>query len=145
MYESLLSLVREHAGNAIIHNPAIPNQQNEAAIATTASSIFDSLQSIMGNGGVSSIAGMFINGNNSFGNIVHQVANEAVPQLVSQLGIAPQTAAQVSGNLIPQVMSSLVNRANDVNDSSFNVQDIISSLIGGGNEGFSLDSLLNQW
>ncbi len=44
MLDQLILLVKEHAGEAIINNPAIPNEKNEAAISETAGGIFDVLK-----------------------------------------------------------------------------------------------------
>ena len=44
MFDQLLKLVKENAGEAIINNPAIPNQQNDAAINTAATGIMDQLK-----------------------------------------------------------------------------------------------------
>ena len=44
MLENLINLVRENAGDAIINNPAIPNERNEEAVQDTSNSIVSSLQ-----------------------------------------------------------------------------------------------------
>jgi hypothetical protein len=45
MLDQLMKLVEQHAGDAIVNNPAIPNQHNNAAIKDVASQIFSGLQS----------------------------------------------------------------------------------------------------
>jgi len=44
MFENLLNLVKEHAGSAIVDNPAIPNQHNDAAIKEATTGIMDQLK-----------------------------------------------------------------------------------------------------
>ncbi len=39
MLEQLIKLVKEHAGEAIINNPAVPNEHHEEAIKATAGGI----------------------------------------------------------------------------------------------------------
>ncbi len=34
-----MDLIRQHAGSAVINNPAIPNEQNEAVISEAGNSI----------------------------------------------------------------------------------------------------------
>ena len=41
MFDNLLKLVKENAGDAIIKNPVIPNEKNDEAIHATTTSIFD--------------------------------------------------------------------------------------------------------
>jgi len=55
MLENLLNLVKEQAGDAIINNPAIPNERNEEAIAATGNSITSGLQSMIAGGGAKDV------------------------------------------------------------------------------------------
>ena len=52
MFENLLNLVKEHAGEAIVKNPTIPNEKNDAAINTAAGGIMDQLKNLAANGGI---------------------------------------------------------------------------------------------
>jgi len=47
MLENLIDLVKQNAGSAIINNPAIPNEQNDAAINAAGSSIMDGLKNMI--------------------------------------------------------------------------------------------------
>ena len=44
MLENLTNLVKEQAGDSIINNPAIPNEQNDNAIQAASGSITEVLQ-----------------------------------------------------------------------------------------------------
>ena len=44
MLDSLLQLVKQYAGSAIITNPAIPNERNDKVIQTESASIVDGLK-----------------------------------------------------------------------------------------------------
>ena len=73
MFDNLLNLVKEHAGDAIINNPAIPNEKNNDAIHTTTTSIVDTLKAQVTSGNLSSITDLLKNGNinsSSIGNAV---------------------------------------------------------------------------
>ena len=59
MFENLLNLVKENAGDAIINNPAIPNEKNDEAINTTTNSIVETLKAQVTSGNLSSITDMF--------------------------------------------------------------------------------------
>lgn len=61
MLDQLLLLVKEHAGEAIINNPAIPNEKNEAAISETAGGIFEVLKGQLSEGNAGALTGLFKN------------------------------------------------------------------------------------
>ena len=44
MLDQLISLVKEYAGDAIITNPAIPNDRNDEAVGLASNSILDGLK-----------------------------------------------------------------------------------------------------
>ncbi len=55
MLENLINLVKEQAGDAIVNNPAIPNENNEAAIQSAGESIAGGLQNIISSGGLKDV------------------------------------------------------------------------------------------
>ena len=59
MLDELFNLVKQHAGTAIVNNPAIPNERNEEAINEASSSIAGGLQGMFSGGGVQDILKMF--------------------------------------------------------------------------------------
>ena len=63
MFEQLMNLVKEHSGEQIVNNAAVPNEHNEAAVSSVASSIFSVLQAQVANGNVNNLLQMF-QGNN---------------------------------------------------------------------------------
>lgn len=65
MLENLQNLVRQHAGDAIINNPAIPDERNEEAVADASSSIVSGLKTAVANGNTDSLLGLFNNGANA--------------------------------------------------------------------------------
>ena len=131
MFDELLKLVKENAGDSIINNPAIPNQHNDAAINTATSGIVDQLKKAMANGGASNLTSLFegkdVNNNPIVNGINSNVAND----LMKKFGIDASTANGIVQKLIPVVMSKFVKKTNDPNDSSFDLKGIIGSLTGG--------------
>ena len=67
MLENLLALVKQHAGEAVINNPAIPNEQNDAVIKETTQSITGGLQNMLASGGISDVLKMFGGAGRKFG------------------------------------------------------------------------------
>ncbi|HPH23338.1 MAG TPA: DUF937 domain-containing protein [Chitinophagaceae bacterium] len=133
MFDNLLALVQQHAGDAIIKNDAIPNERNDEAVQLASSSIFDTLKNSVGNGNVGDIVNMFTNNNNGSNNAMAGIMqNDLVQNLMHKFGIDANAAGGIAQNLIPTVLNNLVSKTNDPNDSSFDLQDIVSK-VGGGN------------
>jgi len=130
MLENLVNLVKEYAGDAIINNPDIPNEKNDEAVKSTASSIFDGLKNQLANGGLQSVTDLF-KGENS-ASVVETISNGATGDLMKKFGIDSQAAGNIVSQIIPTVMEKFVKKTNDPDDSSFDFGSIISSLTGGG-------------
>lgn len=142
MLENLIKLVTDNAGDAIINNPAIPNDQNQAAIETTASSIMDSLKGQIGSGGLDSIMNLFQGGGASgSGSMVENITSGVAGNLMKKFGIDNAAANGIVQSLVPVVMNKLVHKTNDPEDSSFNLTDILSTL--GGNSASGGGGILN--
>ena len=133
MFENLLNLVKEHAGDAIINNSAIPNEHNDAAIETTTNGIIDSLKNQLGNGGIEGLTSMF-QGNNQNG-MIQNISENVAGSLMQKFGLENQAAQSIVQSLVPVVINKFVYKTNDPNDNSFDVQSIIGSLTGGNTNG----------
>jgi hypothetical protein len=133
MFEQLTELVKQYGGDAIVNNPAVPNEQNEAVMEEANGSILSGLKDMVASGNVGDLAGMLsgktpIDMNNP---VVAQLAGKVTGNLGEKFGLSPDAAGSVAGGLIPQVLSGLVNKAQDPNQPGFNVQDIIASISNG--------------
>lgn len=154
MLENLLDLVKQHAGQAIVNNPAIPNEHNEAAIAAAGSSITDELKKMIASGNISDVASLF---NQSGGNVsdhpvTQQISGNFIQTLMSKFGLGQGAASGIAASLIPTVLQNLVHKTNDPSDSSFNIQSIIGSLVGGGSSsgnagggGLDIQNIIGQF
>lgn len=133
MLDQLTNLVKQFGTDSVVNNTQIPNEQNEAVMNEASSSILSGLKDMVSNGNISDLAGLF-QGNNATDNsnpAVKNITNKLSENLGNKFGLSPDTSANVANNLIPQVMGSLVNKAKDPNDNSFQISDIISSISGG--------------
>ena len=131
MFEQLLSLVKEHAGDAIINNAAIPNEHNDAAIETTTNGIMDALKGHLGSNGIEGLTSM-IQGGNVNGDLMDTIKNNVSGSLMQKFGLDSGAAGNIVQSLIPVVMSKFTQQTNDPNNSNFDLQGIIGSLTGGG-------------
>jgi uncharacterized protein YidB (DUF937 family) len=148
MFEQLMDLVKQNSQEAIVNNPAVPNEQNDAVVQTASSSIMSTLQGLLSSGGASSVLNLF-NQNNQADISNHPVTQAASSNLISTLmskfGISSDKAGGIASMLLPMVMSKLVNKTNDSNDGSFNIQGIFNSLSGGKTGGMDIGSLVSQF
>lgn len=143
MLDNLFNLVKQHAGNAIINNPAIPNEQNDEAVQVASTSIFDGLKNAISGGNVNDIMSLFSGNANTNNNPVSQnIQGNFIQNLISKFGLNQTAANGVASNLIPNVLQNLISKTNDPNDNSFDLKNILSK-IGGGN--LNIQSLINQF
>jgi uncharacterized protein YidB (DUF937 family) len=147
MFDSLLDLVKSQAGSAIIHNPAISNQHNDAAVEVASNSIFDTLKNAVAGGNLKSVVGMFSNGavNANTSPLVGIMQKDMVQNLMHKFELDQFQAGNVASGLLPNVLQNLIHKTNDPNDNSFNIQSIVSSLTGNTGGGFDVEDLLNQF
>ena len=133
MFDQLLKLVKEHSGDAIVNNPAIPNEQNDAAIKTATSGIMDQLKNLSSD----KITDMFKSSNVANTPEVGNISSNVAGELMNKFGINKDQAAGIVKTLIPIVMTNLVKKTNDPNDNSFDLKGIIGSLLSGKTDGIN--------
>lgn len=139
-----MNLVQQNAGSAIVNNPAIPNQQNNAVMETVTQSIMHGLGQQAQGGGLGNLLNMFTGGQGA--NITDHpvttgVQSNVQEDLMSKLGISPQVASMVAAAVVPMVLNKFMHKAADPNDSSVDAGSLMSSLGGGGGLGGMLGGL----
>lgn len=145
MFEQLTELVKQYGSQAVVNNPAVPNEHNDAVIEEANGSILSGLKDIVSSGNVGDLAGMLsgkmpIDMNNP---VVAELAGKVTGNLGEKFGLSQDAAESVAGGLIPQVLSGLVNKAQDPNQPGFNVQDIVNSI--SGENGGGLMDMVNKY
>ncbi|MBS7253089.1 tautomerase family protein [Flavobacterium branchiicola] len=147
MFEQLTQLVQQYGGDAVVNNTAVPNEHNEAVINETSSSIFSGLQKIASEGGTEQLAGLF-NGTSSIDSsnpVVQQITQQLSGTLGEKFGLSGSAASGVAASMIPQVLNSLVNKAKDPNDGSFQISDIISSIAGNSGQASNIMDTISKY
>ena len=142
MFEQLTDLVKQFGGEAVVNNPAVPNEHNEAVMEEAGSSILSGLKDMVAGGNVGDLAGM-LSGKTPIdmeNPVVKELAGKVTGSLGEKFGLSEDAAGSVAGGLIPQVLNGLVNKAQDPNQPGFNITDLISS-ISGGNGGGLMDAV----
>jgi hypothetical protein len=143
MLENLQNLVRQSADEAIINNPAIPNERNEEAVADASSSIISGLKTAVANGNTSDIQSLFTNGPQAAATsaVAQNIQSGFAQNLMQKFGLDAGKAGGIAASLIPIVLQKFVHKTNDPNDKSFDLTSVLGSLTGGGGLGNIMDNL----
>jgi len=166
MLEQISQLVKQYGKEAVIDNPDIPNEENNAVLAEATSTITGGKQNMLAGGGLQDIISMFTGGaGNSQGKqtggiggliknpMVSMMIGHLVSKLVGKFNMSPGQASQVANNLIPNVLNGLVTKTadNDPSNDAFDLNDLIGSLTGGNTAtanaggGFNFQGLIEQF
>lgn len=145
MLQQLINLIKERAGDSIINNPAIPNEKNDEVVRETGSSIVNTIQGALAGGGITSLLKMFGGRENPSESPLTKLAmGGVIENLVNKFGLNPQQAGDVAGKVVPDVMDKMVQKTNDPNDNSFNIQDVFNEFTGGKSSGLNLQGMLEK-
>ena len=137
MLEQLMGLIQDHSQDAIVNNPAIPNEHNNDAMQTILGAITGGMQQQAQGGGLAGLAGLLggqagTNGSSLMSNpIVAGIAQQAVSGLMTKFGLQNSAAAGIVNQILPSVMGSMISQTNDPNNSAFNMSDIMGVMADG--------------
>ncbi len=134
MLEQLMGLIQTNSQEAIVNNPAIPNEHNESAMQTILSSVVGGLANQGQAGNSSGLWGLLSGkstGNISSNPIVSGMANTAISAIMGKFGLDKTAAGSIVSSVLPSVIGSLINKTNDPNDSSFDLSSIMGAVMGG--------------
>src|SRR5689334_18377401 len=120
MLENVLKLVKENAGDAIIDNPAIPNEYNEAAIQTTTQSILSGLRQQVNEGNLEGFMNLFSGkaGATTNHSVINHVNQSVVGNLMTRFDISNGAAGAIASAIVPTVMEALISKTSDPSDAT---------------------------
>lgn len=147
MFEQLNQLVQQFGNEAVVKNEAIPNEQNEAVMNETSNSILSGLQKMVSEGGADQLAGLF-NGNSAQDNsnpVVQKLTEQLTGSLGEKFGLNNAEASGVATSMIPKILGSLINKAKDPNDSSFQISDLVSAISGGSGQNSGIMDAISKY
>lgn len=136
MLEQLLNMVKDNSQDAIVNNPAIPNQFNDSAQSSIMESIMGGLQNEVQGGNIGGLLGL-LTGKQAAGSglmsnpIVAGIAQNAIGSLMDKFGVENAAAKGIVASVLPGVINSLITKTNDPNDSSIDMNSVFGSLMGG--------------
>jgi len=154
MLKELFDLVKGQATETVINNPDVPNQYNNDVVAEATNTVASGLRNLVAGGGTQNVVSLFGGSTNKksllSNPIVSMMMGHFASKLMNKFNMGPSQANNLSGNLIPNVLGTLINKSNDTNDSTFSLEKLLASITGGrSNEVTSqsggLGGLLNQF
>jgi len=145
MFDQLLQLVKQNAGDLIINNQAIADHHNDAAIQDVTSQIFNGLKDQVTQGNFQQLSSLFQGNSASITShpVVTQLITSIAGNFASKYGVSQQAAQNIAYSLVPAVMRKFVNKTNDPTDSDFDLQNMMQSF--SGNSSFDIGSILGQF
>ncbi len=157
MLKELFDLVRQNAQETVIENTEVPNEQNDEVVAEATNTVASGMRNMVAGGGIQNLLSLFKGGRgkkNLLSNpIVSMMMGHFAGKLMNKFNMNNNQANKLSGNLIPDVLSSLIGKTNDPNEPGFSLEKLIGSITGNkGNMntgqstgGGGLQDLLNQF
>lgn len=135
MLKELFDLVKGNATDTVINNPDVPNERNNEVIAEATNTVASGLRNMVAGGGLQSLLSLFKgDGNDKKGllsnPIVSMMMGHFAGKLMNKFQLNNSQANNLSGNLIPSVLGSLINKTNDSNDTTFSLEKLIGSITG---------------
>src|SRR5688572_10090602 len=152
MLKELFDLVKGNATDIVMNNPDVPNQYNNEVEAEATNTVASGMRNSVAGGGIQSLLSLFRGGGGNKKSllsnpIVSMMMGHFAGKLMNKFNMNNNEANSLSGNLIPNVLSSLINKTNDPNDSGFSLEKLIGSITGNKNDTGSggLQDLLQQF
>ena len=156
MLKELFDLVRGNAEETVIRNPEVPDQYNNEVVAEATNTVASGMRNMVAGGGLQSLISLFTGQNSSRKNllqnpIVNMMMGHFASKLMNKFSMNNAQANNVSGHLIPDVLSNLINKTNDPSDSSFSLEKLIGSITGkkeqvaAGGNGSGLSDLISRF
>jgi len=133
MIDQIMDMVRQSSQQAVVENPDVPNEHNEAVIQTTGSSLMNSIMGMVQGGnlaGLGELANSAKTGNTDTP-AVQQISGNLTSDLAQKFGFDTGTAGKIASSVIPAILSKLGSKPG----GGFDLSAIMGMLGGGGNSG----------
>jgi uncharacterized protein YidB (DUF937 family) len=154
MLENLLQMVKEIGQEQVVNNKLIPNEQNEAVMATASETILTSFQQAIAGGRGDELLSMF-QSNSSAEIMSNPLAQDIQDGFVNnagqKLGLNSNVVKGLAVTMIPILISKLVKRTNSTapEHNGFSIEGLLGDLVGGGGGqqqgGLDIGSLIGQF
>lgn len=134
MLEQFMSLLRESSQDAIVQNPEVPNEHNEAVMQEAAGSLQTGLQQIYQTHGASGVKQLFesAEANRTDAPEVQQVSQHFADNITNKLGIPKGSAMSMAMAIIPMLLRNMMRKGSGKSNGGFDLGSILGSVLGGG-------------
>lgn len=137
MLDQLLGLIQQNSQEAIVQNPAVPNEHNEDVMQTLLGSVTGGLQEHAQSGNMPEIMGLLAGKSGTAGGglmnnpIVASIATNAISAIMRKFGMSQGTAGGIVSSVLPGVIGGMISKINNSGDSSMDFNSVLGGLFGG--------------
>ena len=146
MLDQLLGLIQENSQEAVVQNPAVPNEQNDDVMQTLLGSVTGGLQEHAQSGNVPEIMGLLSGKSGTTGGglmhnpIVASIATNAIGAIMRKFGMSQSTAGGIVSSVLPGVIGGMISKINNSGDSSMDFNSVLGGLFGGNSSNVAAQS-----
>ena len=135
MFEELMQIIQQQGQQAVVANPDVPNEHNEAVMQEASNSITSGMTQMLQQGGPGAIKQLFegVQSGDNNNPAVQKLSGGFAGNIMEKFGISGNAAKALAISLIPVVLNKVMGRAKDPNEPGFNIGSILGGLMGGGN------------
>ena len=138
MFEQILDLVKQYAGESVVNNSAVPNEHNDAVMGEATKSISRGLQGLVAQGhSQEEIQSMFNSDGSANTPAAQGISANFMGSIMEKFGLSGNVAKTIAMALIPMVLSKIMGGGNSNTQGS-------QGNSGGGIFGNILGSLLGK-
>ena len=130
MIDQIMDMVRQSSQEAVVNNPEVPNEQNEAVIQTAGGSLLNSIKGMIQGGNLGSVMELMQSAQSGDANapVVQNISGNLSNDLAQKFGFSGGTAAKIASTIIPALLAKLGSKPG----GGFDLSAIMGMLNGGG-------------
>ena len=143
MLDQLNDIISTLGKSDIIENANIPNDKNQEVINQTGQTIVSSLKTMVSDGQTGDLIGLFSGKSKAEASnpIIKTIISNLTSNLIGKVGLPDGISKLVSSSIVPKVLGSLIGKANDSKDSSFEISDLLGMFSSGDSKSGLLSSI----
>lgn len=128
-----MDMVRQSSQQAVVENPEVPNEQNEAVIQETGSSLLNSIKGMIQGGNLGNVMELMqsAQSGNTSSPVVQQISGNLSNDLAAKFGFSGGTAAKIAASVIPAILAKIGSKPG----GGFDIGAIMGMLNGGSGSG----------
>lgn len=135
MLDILFKLIQQNTQEAVVDNPAVPNQHHEGVQQAIMQAIEGGLSDAVSKGNLTDVMDLFSKGTHADkiqGNpIVNQISGSLMDTLASKFNLAQPVSQGIIAQVLPLILSQLAGKVADQKDGSIDMNGVISAIAGG--------------